>query len=189
MRLFIFTKAQFLTLRGIDAQFINHNIFPRLAFDTIQTRRSKGGLGIIDPVKQQNVLQWRWVRLLLVSDQSPPGSSMVYYSAAEGSVAKEIIAAEIVADEVVADEVIANEVVVDEVAIVEDVAAENLMKEVFKVNNVFEDTTLITIRYSANLCLQNTIEVYEDERIMKLEVVSETELGDIEDFKDLDDEQ
>ncbi|KAI8077597.1 hypothetical protein BDF21DRAFT_400033 [Thamnidium elegans] len=48
MRLFIFIKAQLLAIRGIGTQFINHNIFPRLAFDTIQIRRSKGDLGIID---------------------------------------------------------------------------------------------------------------------------------------------
>lgn len=71
MCLFIFTKAQLLTIRGIGTQFINHNIFPRLDFDTLQIGRSKGGLGILDPVKQQNALQWRWVRPLLVSDQSP----------------------------------------------------------------------------------------------------------------------
>ncbi|KAI8047091.1 hypothetical protein BDF21DRAFT_352450, partial [Thamnidium elegans] len=59
MRLFIFIKAQLLAIRGIGTQFINHNIFPRLAFDTIQIRRSKGDLGIIDLVKQQNALQWR----------------------------------------------------------------------------------------------------------------------------------
>ncbi|KAI9274039.1 hypothetical protein EDC94DRAFT_117898 [Helicostylum pulchrum] len=71
MRLFIFIKAQLLTIRGIGTQFINHNIFLRLAFDTLQIGQSKGGLGILDPVKQQNALQWRWVRPLLVSDQSP----------------------------------------------------------------------------------------------------------------------
>ncbi|KAI9362618.1 hypothetical protein BD770DRAFT_440574 [Pilaira anomala] len=80
MRLLVFTKAQLLTLRGIGSKFINLRIFPRLAFDTIQLHRKKGGLGILDPIVQQHALQWRWVEPLLRSDLITPTSSTSFLS-------------------------------------------------------------------------------------------------------------
>lgn len=61
---FTFTKAQLLTLRGTDSKFINDRIFSSLSFDAIQLHRCKDSLGILDPIKQQNSLQWRWVHPL-----------------------------------------------------------------------------------------------------------------------------
>lgn len=80
MRLLVFTKAQLITLRGIGSKFINLRIFPRLAFDTIQLHRKKGGLGILDPIVQQHALQWRWVQPLLRSDLITPTSSTSFLS-------------------------------------------------------------------------------------------------------------
>lgn len=66
LRLSIFTKTQLLSLRGLGTAFINTRIFPRLSFDTLSQPRSSGGVGLLDPLKQQQALQWYWVCPLLL---------------------------------------------------------------------------------------------------------------------------
>ncbi|CEP19785.1 hypothetical protein [Parasitella parasitica] len=72
LRLSVFTKSQLLSLRSLGTSFINNRIFPRLSFDTLTLPRNRGGLGLLDPLRQQQALQWRWVcPLLLLAIESP----------------------------------------------------------------------------------------------------------------------
>lgn len=71
MRIFIFTKTQLSSFRSIGAQFINHHIFPKLAFTLLQKPRHSGGLGVLDPTVQQKALQWRWICPILLTSCAP----------------------------------------------------------------------------------------------------------------------
>ncbi|KAK4510360.1 uncharacterized protein ATC70_004790 [Mucor velutinosus] len=72
MRNFIFTKAQLLSLRSLGSSFINFRIFPKLSFRTLQQPRRHGGLQVLDPIVQQQALQWRWIcPLILATCHSP----------------------------------------------------------------------------------------------------------------------
>jgi hypothetical protein len=72
MRNFIFTKNQLLSLRSLGSSFINFRIFPKLSFRTLQQPRHLGGLQVLDPIVQQQALQWRWVcPLILAACHSP----------------------------------------------------------------------------------------------------------------------
>ncbi|KAK4521393.1 uncharacterized protein ATC70_012008 [Mucor velutinosus] len=72
MRNFIFTKAQLLSLRSLGSSFINFRIFPKLSFRTLQQPRHHGGLQVLDPIVQQQALQWRWIcPLILAACHSP----------------------------------------------------------------------------------------------------------------------
>ncbi|KAK4515528.1 uncharacterized protein ATC70_010478 [Mucor velutinosus] len=66
LRLTTFTRAQLLSLRSLGTSFINFRIFPRLSFATLSLPRSAGGLGLLDPLSQQQALQWYWVCPLLL---------------------------------------------------------------------------------------------------------------------------
>jgi hypothetical protein len=68
LRLAIFTQTQLLRLRSLGSQFLNNRIFPRLSFSTFSLSRQQGGVGLLDPVKQQNALQWRWICPLILSE-------------------------------------------------------------------------------------------------------------------------
>ncbi|CEP16676.1 hypothetical protein [Parasitella parasitica] len=61
MRLTTFTISQLLSLRSLGASFINRLILPRLSFDTLVQPRTTGGVGLLDPLAQQQALQWHWV--------------------------------------------------------------------------------------------------------------------------------
>jgi hypothetical protein len=66
IRLITFTKAQLTSIQQIGAAFINsYRKLLRFSFSTMVLPRYLGGLGIIDPITQQNALQWRWLRPLL----------------------------------------------------------------------------------------------------------------------------
>ncbi|KAG1112999.1 hypothetical protein G6F40_006210 [Rhizopus arrhizus] len=80
IRLFPFTKAQLQKIRSIGNSFINQGIFPKLSHDLICLDRSSGGLGVLDPSLQQQALQWRWLRpLLLFSDKIHRSSPCLPY--------------------------------------------------------------------------------------------------------------
>ncbi|KAK4518783.1 uncharacterized protein ATC70_009006 [Mucor velutinosus] len=75
LRLTTFTKAQLLSLRSLGTAFINFRIFPRLSFATLSLPRSAGGLGLLDPLSQQQALQWYWVCPLLLQYLDSPAFS------------------------------------------------------------------------------------------------------------------
>ncbi|KAK4520348.1 peroxisomal targeting signal 2 receptor [Mucor velutinosus] len=72
LRLTTFTKAQLLSLRSLGTSFINFRISPRLSFATLSLPRSAGGLGLLDPLSQQQTLQWYWVCPLLLQYLASP---------------------------------------------------------------------------------------------------------------------
>lgn len=88
LRLTTFTKAQLLSLRSLGASFINFRIFPRISFTTLALPRSAGGLGVLDPLFQQQALQWYWVCPLLLqyldspalAKYTPPSLSVLTYT-------------------------------------------------------------------------------------------------------------
>lgn len=67
MRNFIFTQQQLQSFRSVGSNFINTRIFPKLSFCTLQQPRHLGGLKILDPILQQQALQWRWACPLLLA--------------------------------------------------------------------------------------------------------------------------
>lgn len=72
MRNFIFTKTQLLSLRSLGSSFINFRIFPKLSFRILQQPRHQGGLQVLDPIIQQQALQWGWIcPLILAACHSP----------------------------------------------------------------------------------------------------------------------
>ncbi|KAL9540001.1 hypothetical protein PS6_010957 [Mucor atramentarius] len=60
MRLTTFCKAQLLSLRSLSTAFVNQHTFPRFSFDRLSRPRSAGGVGLLDPLAQQQALQWHW---------------------------------------------------------------------------------------------------------------------------------
>ncbi|CEP14639.1 hypothetical protein [Parasitella parasitica] len=66
MRLTTLTKAQLLSLRSLGAAFINRRIFPIFSFDTLSQPQTVGGVGLLDPLTQQQALQWHWVCPILL---------------------------------------------------------------------------------------------------------------------------
>jgi hypothetical protein len=71
IRLITFTKVQLNSIQQIGAAFINsYRKMSRFSFSSITQPRHLGGLGVLDPITQQNALQWRWLRpLLLIQSQ------------------------------------------------------------------------------------------------------------------------
>ncbi|CEP12354.1 hypothetical protein [Parasitella parasitica] len=59
-------RSQLLSLRGLGTAFLNYRIFPRIFFALLSQPRANGGLGLLDPLKQQQALQWRWACPLLL---------------------------------------------------------------------------------------------------------------------------
>ncbi|KAG1447100.1 hypothetical protein G6F56_009366 [Rhizopus delemar] len=53
------------------AKFLTSGIFPRLSFDTMCQPREIGGLGVLDPSKQQRALQMGWLVPLLLPTHLP----------------------------------------------------------------------------------------------------------------------
>jgi len=72
MRLTTFTKAQLLSLRSLGTTFVNQRTFPRFSFDTLSRPRSAGGVGLLDPLAQQQALQWHWVCPILLHSMNSP---------------------------------------------------------------------------------------------------------------------
>ncbi|CEP07105.1 hypothetical protein, partial, partial [Parasitella parasitica] len=72
LRLTVFTKAQLLTIRGLGTAFINTRIFPKLSFQTLSQSRANGGVGLLDPLQQQQALQWYWLCPLLLQHLGSP---------------------------------------------------------------------------------------------------------------------
>ncbi|CEP16675.1 hypothetical protein [Parasitella parasitica] len=66
LRLTVFTKAQLLTIKGLGKAFINTRIFPKISFQTLSQSRANGGVGFLDPLKQQQAQQWYWLCPLLL---------------------------------------------------------------------------------------------------------------------------
>ncbi|KAG1081462.1 hypothetical protein G6F42_022937 [Rhizopus arrhizus] len=65
-RLFPFSATNIQKLQQLGAAFINkYAKLTRFAFSTLCLSRSQGGLSLIDPAKQINALQWRWLHPLL----------------------------------------------------------------------------------------------------------------------------
>ncbi|KAF1797749.1 hypothetical protein V8B55DRAFT_1345902 [Mucor lusitanicus] len=54
-------------IHNLGSSFINFRIFPKLSFRTLQQPRHHGGLQVLDPILQQQALQWRWLCPLILS--------------------------------------------------------------------------------------------------------------------------
>lgn len=80
-RLFPFSVADMRKLQQLGASFVNHNAkLTRFSFSTLCLPRSQGGLNLLDPAKQINALQWRWLHPLLhPSDPSPSTKASLPY--------------------------------------------------------------------------------------------------------------
>ena len=52
---------------SVISAFVTHRIFPRLSYSTMCLPRSKGGLGLLHPLRQQGTLQLRWL-IPLIAD-------------------------------------------------------------------------------------------------------------------------
>ncbi|KAG2223620.1 hypothetical protein INT45_009979 [Circinella minor] len=48
-------------LRSIIIKFISHQMFPKVSYQTLCLSRAQDGVGLLDPITQQNALQLRWI--------------------------------------------------------------------------------------------------------------------------------
>ncbi|KAG2223219.1 hypothetical protein INT45_006100 [Circinella minor] len=49
------------TLCSIIIKFISHQMFPKVSYQTSCLSGAQGGVGLLDPITQQNALQLRWI--------------------------------------------------------------------------------------------------------------------------------
>ncbi|KAG2198726.1 hypothetical protein INT47_005411 [Mucor saturninus] len=66
LRIVPLTKGQIDRLRGICSSFLNASRFPRIAYRNFVPYKTKGGVGILDPLVQQLKLHWRWLADLII---------------------------------------------------------------------------------------------------------------------------
>ncbi|KAG2193455.1 hypothetical protein INT47_004677 [Mucor saturninus] len=67
LRIIPLTKGQIDRLRGICSTFLNASRFPRIAYRNFVPYKTKGGVGILDPLVQQLKLHWRWLADLIIA--------------------------------------------------------------------------------------------------------------------------
>ncbi|KAK4515490.1 uncharacterized protein ATC70_010440 [Mucor velutinosus] len=73
LRLVTFTPTEFGLLQSIISSFVNRNAkIVRFSFDTLTLPRTQGGLKLLNPAKQSNALQWRWIQPLLHPNHPSP---------------------------------------------------------------------------------------------------------------------
>ncbi|CEP13454.1 hypothetical protein [Parasitella parasitica] len=68
-------------IQQLGASFVNNNTkLTRFSFSTLCLPHSQGGLNLMDPAKQMNALQWRWLHPLLHPlDPTPPTKTSLPY--------------------------------------------------------------------------------------------------------------
>ncbi|KAI8139864.1 hypothetical protein BJV82DRAFT_563341, partial [Fennellomyces sp. T-0311] len=59
-------------LKSIIGNFLMHRMFPRVAYSTLCLPRRHGGVGLLDPITQQNALQLRWIKPMLEESGTYP---------------------------------------------------------------------------------------------------------------------
>ncbi|KAG1033152.1 hypothetical protein G6F25_010728 [Rhizopus arrhizus] len=79
LRLLSVPKAALQRFSSLAYQFVIQKTFPKFKYDLLLTDRQCGGLKLLDPNKQQLVLQWKWLCPLLLSHQSDSVSLQVQY--------------------------------------------------------------------------------------------------------------
>ncbi|KAG0874994.1 hypothetical protein G6F62_011255 [Rhizopus arrhizus] len=79
LRLLSVPKAALQRFSSLAYQFVTQKAFPKFKYDLLLTDRQCGGLKLLDPNKQQLVLQWKWLCPLLLSHQSDSVSLQVQY--------------------------------------------------------------------------------------------------------------
>ncbi|KAG2194681.1 hypothetical protein INT47_013056 [Mucor saturninus] len=67
LRVVPLTKGQIERLRGICSTFLNPSRFSKIAYRNFVPYKTKGGVGILDPLVQQLKLHWRWLADLIIS--------------------------------------------------------------------------------------------------------------------------
>jgi hypothetical protein len=70
LRLTSVPRAFLEKVKSVVSAFLTRRMFPRISLATLCLPRSLGGLGVLDPITQQNALQLRWILPLL--SLSPP---------------------------------------------------------------------------------------------------------------------
>ncbi|KAK4516494.1 60S acidic ribosomal protein P2 [Mucor velutinosus] len=80
-RLFPFSATDIRKLQHLGASFVNNQAkLTRFSFSTLCLPRSQGGLNLLDPAKQINALQWRWLHPLLhPANPTPPTKTSIPY--------------------------------------------------------------------------------------------------------------
>ncbi|KAG0740106.1 hypothetical protein G6F57_012523 [Rhizopus arrhizus] len=66
-------------ITSIGYQFVTKGLFPKIRREFLRVPRSLGGLKLLDPRRQQLVLQWKWLRPLLDPQGEPPISPVIQY--------------------------------------------------------------------------------------------------------------
>ncbi|KAG1442637.1 hypothetical protein G6F46_013015 [Rhizopus delemar] len=66
-------------LASIGYQFVTQSVFPKFKQEFLFVDRQVGGLKLLSPSKQQLVLQWKWLRPLLLPRNSGSVSTIVLY--------------------------------------------------------------------------------------------------------------
>ncbi|KAG1540333.1 hypothetical protein G6F49_012159 [Rhizopus delemar] len=79
LRLLSIPQATLQKFASMGYKFVTRKAFPKLKHELLFADRQKGGLKLLDPSKQQLVLQWKWVRPLLSPSSSQTSPKILLY--------------------------------------------------------------------------------------------------------------
>ncbi|KAG1031815.1 hypothetical protein G6F25_011809 [Rhizopus arrhizus] len=79
LRLLSVPQPDLQKFASIGYQFVTQSVFPKFKQEFLFVDRQVGGLKLLNPSKQQLVLQWKWLRPLLLSHNSRSVSTIIHY--------------------------------------------------------------------------------------------------------------
>lgn len=79
LRLLSIPQASLQKFASMGYKFVTRKAFPKFKHEFLFADRQQGGLKLLDPSKQQLVLQWKWVRPLLSSSSSQTSPKILLY--------------------------------------------------------------------------------------------------------------
>ncbi|KAG1314597.1 hypothetical protein G6F64_001345 [Rhizopus arrhizus] len=79
LRLLSVPRSTLKKFASIGYQFVTQKVFPKLKHEFLFANRPAGGLKLLDPSKQQLVLQWKWIRPLILVHNHRSFTKIILY--------------------------------------------------------------------------------------------------------------